>query len=333
MVEISKDVIESWNIFLKGHQKANMFQSPEMYYIYKESSKYEPYVVFNFDDNNNVNGVLLGVLMKESKNIIGSFTSRLIVTGGPLVKNNDIHIASKLIKKISIISKQRAIYCEFRNIFDISELNLAFIENGYEYESHYDIHMDLTVGEEEIFNRINKSKRKGIRKALKNEIEFKIIDNYNSEVEKSYLLIQNLYRKLRMPLFDKQLLISSFDKKNDNFKTLAFSLYYQENLIVTRIVYCYKKLIYGWYTASDEEYRNLRPTDLLPYLTMVWGAENGYHTFDFGGAGKPGVPYGVRDYKLSFGGDLIELGRYKKVFNPLLYKGIELGLKIIKKGK
>ena len=63
---------------------------------------------------------------------------------------------------------------------------------------------------------------------------------------------------------------------------------------------------------------------------MEWGSNNGYKIFDFGGAGKPNLAYGVRDHKLKFGGELVEFGRFEKVHNKFLMKVGELGLKLYK---
>ena len=50
------------------------------------------------------------------------------------------------------------------------------------------------------------------------------------------------------------------------------------------------------------------------------------------GAGKPDDGgYGVRDFKLKFGGELLELGRYVYVSNPLLFNIGKLGVKLMKK--
>ena len=49
------------------------------------------------------------------------------------------------------------------------------------------------------------------------------------------------------------------------------------------------------------------------------------------GAGEPGVPYGVRDFKSEFGGKLVEHGRFLCVKKPLLYKIGVLGVKLLKK--
>jgi lipid II:glycine glycyltransferase (peptidoglycan interpeptide bridge formation enzyme) len=47
------------------------------------------------------------------------------------------------------------------------------------------------------------------------------------------------------------------------------------------------------------------------------------------GAGNPEEEYGVRDFKARFGGDLIEFGRFKKIFMPLLYSLGKTALKML----
>jgi lipid II:glycine glycyltransferase (peptidoglycan interpeptide bridge formation enzyme) len=64
---------------------------------------------------------------------------------------------------------------------------------------------------------------------------------------------------------------------------------------------------------------------------MEWGHNNGYEKFDFGGAGKPDEEYGVRDYKLKFGGELVNWGRFQKVHKPFLMRVGKLGFKIWQK--
>ena len=42
--------------------------------------------------------------------------------------------------------------------------------------------------------------------------------------------------------------------------------------------------------------------------------------FDFGGGGEPGVPYGVRDYKLKYGCDIHDFGRFLCIHNSFVYR-------------
>ena len=52
---------------------------------------------------------------------------------------------------------------------------------------------------------------------------------------------------------------------------------------------------------------------------------------DFMGAGKPNIEYGVRDYKLRFGGELKEDGRFTVIFKPMMYRFGLFALKILSK--
>jgi lipid II:glycine glycyltransferase (peptidoglycan interpeptide bridge formation enzyme) len=49
------------------------------------------------------------------------------------------------------------------------------------------------------------------------------------------------------------------------------------------------------------------------------------------GAGEPGVPYGVRDFKAEFGGTMVEYGRFLHVAKPLLYRIGEAGVAFLKR--
>jgi len=73
-----------------------------------------------------------------------------------------------------------------------------------------------------------------------------------------------------------------------------------------------------------------RPNDVLPWHIFLWGKQNGFKVFDFGGAGKPNIPYGVRDYKLKFGGKLVNFGRFELIHKPVLYRLGLIGLFLFK---
>jgi lipid II:glycine glycyltransferase (peptidoglycan interpeptide bridge formation enzyme) len=55
---------------------------------------------------------------------------------------------------------------------------------------------------------------------------------------------------------------------------------------------------------------------MLAWHALAWGSEHGFRVMDFGGAGKPGEDYGVRDFKAKFKGDLVNYGRNVYVHAP-----------------
>jgi serine/alanine adding enzyme len=73
----------------------------------------------------------------------------------------------------------------------------------------------------------------------------------------------------------------------------------------------YKKTMYEWYVCGlDKEYPSNHPSIMVTWNALLYASQNGIHRFDFMGLGKPEIPYGVRDFKLRFGGDVVNYGRY-----------------------
>ena len=90
------------------------------------------------------------------------------------------------------------------------------------------------------------------------------------------------------------------------------------------------KVGYEWYVCGmDDTYKTLYPSELATYAGLKYAANNGCSRFDYMGAGKPGVPYGVRDFKALFGGELVEHGRYLHICKPLIYKTGEFIIHLI----
>ena len=91
--------------------------------------------------------------------------------------------------------------------------------------------------------------------------------------------------------------------------------------------------IYAWMACGDDyNYKALSPSVMVNYAGISYAAREGISRFDFMGAGKPDDGgYGVRDFKLKFGGDLVEFGRYVCVCNKLLFLIGKLGVKMMKR--
>ena len=97
------------------------------------------------------------------------------------------------------------------------------------------------------------------------------------------------------------------------------------------IALIYNDCVYDLYAGSKKEHYKNYPNDLIPWEVFKWGRKNGYSIFDFGGAGKPDVPYGVRDYKKKFGGEFVNFGRFENIHSKNLFKISKLGYETWKK--
>ena len=90
--------------------------------------------------------------------------------------------------------------------------------------------------------------------------------------------------------------------------------------------------VYEWFECGlNADYKEQYPSVMATWAGMQYANEHGCARYDMMGAGVPGVPYGVRDFKSEFGGDMVEHGRFLCVCKPLLYKLGVLGVKILKR--
>ena len=101
-------------------------------------------------------------------------------------------------------------------------------------------------------------------------------------------------------------------------------------MVAAQVRLCYRDTVYAWFGGSDENYYHVRPNDFLLWNVLLWSKANNFSIFDFGGAGKPNVPYGVRDYKIKYGGDLVNYGRFEIVHNKILMYIGRLAFKLYK---
>ena len=94
--------------------------------------------------------------------------------------------------------------------------------------------------------------------------------------------------------------------------------------MITKINFCYYlkgRSIYTHYYCGLREYgKKIFPTHLAILAAIDFGINEKLQALDLMGAGTPDKKYGVRDYKLEFGGALVEYGRFVMVNNILLYK-------------
>jgi serine/alanine adding enzyme len=306
-----------WSAFVYGHPQGNIFQTPEMYDVYLKTKNYFPLVLFAMD-NNQVYGVLLALIQKEHKGFLGKFSSRCILWGAPLILNNDASLFSSLMKAFDVKIKKFAIYAQFRNIANVEHFHHLFTASHFTYEPHLDILINTENPFDSIIESIHKSRIRNYTKALNKGVTLKLIDKFD-DIARCYNLLQETYQRVKLPYPDITLFKAVYDILLPKNYCLIFGLFYQDLLIGFRLVLTYKNCIYDYYAGSSSEHTNKYPNDVLIIEILKYACNTNFDVFDFGGAGKPGVPYGVRDHKLKFGGELVEFGRYEKINKTLSY--------------
>lgn len=110
-----------WAEFVKAHPLGNIFQTPEMCDVYACAQHARPIVVAAVEEDEIV-GILLAQYLTNGDALASWITARSIITGGPLVKDNDPAIIQALLDECKKQLPCKTIYSEIRPIYPISDV-------------------------------------------------------------------------------------------------------------------------------------------------------------------------------------------------------------------
>lgn len=321
---------DEWAQFVLSHPHGNIFQTPEMYKVYNKTDNTKPVFLAVVNDDGVILGILLAVIQREHSGLLGHFSARSIIIGGPLIKDNNINVLDTLLVSYSAIIKRNVIYSQFRNLWKWSkDENDIFTRYGFVYEEHFDIINNLCMPTDLQWGKLKGNAKNKINKATKSGVTFMELNPLEFG-DNSLSILHATYKKAGLPLASDLFFKNAFKILGDRGLLKLFGAVKDDVVIGVRIALTYKDCVYDWYAGGLSSFYSYSPNDLLAWKVIEWGSLNGYSKFDFGGAGKPNIPYGVRDYKLKFGGDLVNYGRFEKVHKPILIRIGKVGLFFLK---
>ena len=316
---------QDWRLLAETSHLSTWFQTDEAYRFYHSVSDMCAFVYGVMEEDKLV-GVIVGYTTQEKCKLKQYFTARAIVVGGPLLDENISESALTML--LQTLKKQRgeAIYIETRNLHDYSRWKTVFKANGFAYHPHLNIQVTCNA-----LHTMSEQRIRQVRKALKNGV---VITEPQSEQEIRdwYQLLRQLYRqKVRTPLWSEAFFLQFYRHGIGKYLLVK----YNGKVIGGMMCPIFAgKAIYEWYVCGlDEAYREQYPSVMATYAAIEYAKQNDIPMFDFMGAGVPDQPYGVRDFKMEFGGEMVEHGRYLHIRKPLLYKIGKWGVKILKSGK
>ena len=317
---------QQWSALLDNSRTATWFQSPEAYDFF--ASLHEMMTPFAFglvrrqDQTEHLRAVCVGYITKEPNAVKQFFTRRTVIFGGPCLADDCTSEECRtLTRAIRGFNEVLSIFIETRNFNDYSSWRSAFEAEGFAYQPHYDLHTDCT-DRRLMTSRVADSTMRQVRKALAEGVHI-VEAQTDEDIEAFYLLLSDLYRKkVRKPLFPLSfftrfvrqgrgvLLLAKRPLPNEETEQRQDGVGKEEVIGGMLCAILPARAIYEWYVVG---------TAVVTWAAMDYANNHGLHLFDLMGAGVPDIPYGVRDFKMRFGGQLHEYGRFLHVNNRLLY--------------
>lgn len=324
-----------WDRFISGHPEGSVFQSPQMHHFWNKVDHFEPVAFLAKDADQQIVGAALAVNISEPGWLRNKFSSRTVMYGGPLVSPSHPDfkaIHHELLSKIIRAVTGKTIFFQVRNFFDTSEIRDQFTRCSFRYAHRLNLLVDTTSGEN-VQNGMSKSRIRQIRKSLNaGAIIVEPVDE--SEIEEFYLILKHLYQhKVRKPLPSYSFFREFYRATIQNQLGIIRLIKFREKIVGGIVCPVTPgQTIYEMYVCGlDEQYEpdGIYPSVLATWAPIEYAMMNHIPSFDFMGVGIPGRAYGVRDFKMRFGGTTVNYGRYARVNNQLIYVISEIGYNIL----
>ena len=307
---------QQWSELVRTRETGTWFQSPEAYDFFASLPELMEPFVYGVERAGKLCAVCVGYVTKEPNPIKQFFTRRAIIIGGVVVAANcakeDIVILLNYVRKEL---KPKSIYIETRNFNDFSPWKEAFEAAGFVYKPHLNFHVDPAT------NNLSDNRKRQLKKSDA------VVSEGVSELEirEWYEVLSELYRtKVKTPLWPIDFFLEAYRQGIAKFLLVK----HEGRIIGGSMVVADERTVYEWFECG----LNAECKDQYPSVMATWGGiqlahQSGCTRYDMMGAGEPGVPYGVRDFKAEFGGQMVEHGRFLYVCKPMLYR---LGVCVVK---
>ncbi len=307
---------QQWSELVRTRETGTWFQSPEAYDFFASLPELMEPFVYGVERAGKLCAVCVGYVTKEPNPIKQFFTRRAIIIGGVVTAANgakeDIVILLNYVRKEL---KPKSIYIETRNFNDFSPWKEAFEAAGFVYKPHLNFHVDPAT------NNLSDNRKRQLKKSDA------VVSEGVSELEirEWYEVLSELYRtKVKTPLWPIDFFLEAYRQGIAKFLLVK----HEGRIIGGSMVVADERTVYEWFECG----LNAECKDQYPSVMATWGGiqlahQSGCTRYDMMGAGEPGVPYGVRDFKAEFGGQMVEHGRFLYVCKPMLYR---LGVCVVK---
>lgn len=319
-----------WSDLLKCSPFSNPFHSIQYYEAVNRVSQFEA-LAFAIQSPYGEYKALAVTTIQKEKGFKSWLSQRAIIYGGILLSpDSSTDDLRMLLIFIENKIHRKAIYIEIRNLFNYQFYNEVFKSEGWEYLPYLNIKIKLPSSDlNQAVKSFSYNRRREIRLTQSEGLAYDQVTD-ESDIVEIYKILQDLYRtRVGLPIPPIEFFIELW-KAN---LMIAFRVTDSGTIVAGSFCpYLPGKAIYTFYYCGIRNYKkNTWPTHLAVLAAIEFGIKEGLEYLDFMGGGIGSENMGIRKYKLEFGANLTEEGRFLKINRPILYAIAKLAINIHKR--
>ncbi|HEX4412604.1 MAG TPA: GNAT family N-acetyltransferase [Lacipirellulaceae bacterium] len=323
----------AWDDFVARHPKGSIFHTSAMIQVFAAAKGHSVVALAAVSDSGEILSLLVANRVQTLPNVFGAVSSRSVSYAEPLCVDSPDGVdgLSSLLAAHDRILKRRALFAEVRPLCASGPERVALERCGYRHLDYLNYIIDTTQPVETIWSRLHDSAKSYVKKCQKRRFELRHLQTPDC-VDVLYEFLRATYGRAGVPLADRSLFEAAYKFLKPRNMITFVVVYDGDTPVAADTLLLFNKKAFAWYGGSVR-LTGLSPAAFMQWQEIAWSCENGFDQYDFGGAGWPNVPYGVRDFKASFGGELVCYGRYRKIFSrwkmALAERAYEIGRSVI----
>jgi CelD/BcsL family acetyltransferase involved in cellulose biosynthesis len=322
-----------WDEFVTQHPKGSVFHTSAMIQVFAAAKGHSVIPLAAVTDSGEILSLLVAIRVQTLPNVFGAVSSRSVSYAEPICLDSPdgVDSLSALITSHDKKLKRSVLFAEVRPLHACGPERVALERGGYQHLDYLNYIIDTTENVATIWSRVHDSARSHVRKCKKRGFELRHLEGPEC-IDMLYDFLRVSYGRAGVPLADRSLFEAAYEILKPR-KMIAFiGVYDGDKPVAADTLLLFNKQVFAWYGGSVR-LAGLSPAAFMQWQEIAWSCECGFDRYDFGGAGWPDVPYGVRDFKASFGGELVCYGRYRKIYSrwkmALAERAYELGRSVI----
>lgn len=316
-----------WDEFVANHPGGSLFHTIAMVRALKHTAEYEPLALAAVDACGEIAGLMVATKISLAGVWPSALSSRSVFFADPIASDNEIgrQALTVLLSEHDHRVGNHVVFSEIRPLDGRNLGDAQYREAGYERFSYKNYELDLTVPADDIFRRMSPKRRNNIRANERRGLSVREGDPHR-EIALFYDHLVHSYTRSRMPLVG----IGYFEQLFSRFNSDEIRLTIAElngKPIASACHLFFKGRVY-WSHAGTYRIRGIAAQASLVWETILWSIARGHRIYDFAGAGWADESYGPGIFKERFGGNQVDVGRYRKVYSKWRMKIAETGYRV-----
>lgn len=296
---------DEWAAFVCNHRYGSPFQHPDCFALFNTFGKLKPVSILHYDIDDYIDGVISAYPCSYVPSA-PICPHALISVNAPLTdyafSKSDQQIIQKDLTKAIVEFKGFK-----RPVMELRQMNGMDITPGTTKYGlkHLNLIKDIS-SPEMLLQDMTNSRWRCIRKITRDGFHTELVAS-NRDLQPFIKILQRHYSKLKKPFISPEVIkgIATTTSEQNSFRVVVSK---KGNKVCGGAIlgFC-RDTCYEWYIVSDKSVKNSGTA--VTYGAMEFAMKAGYKKFDFMGIGRSDVEYGVRKFKLGFGGEVVAYRR------------------------